>query len=70
MDGNNDNQVWLKGAYQIGRAIGYNARKVPQLVESEGLPAFKFNRVWFAIDDDLKAWTKKIARKYKPSRPK
>jgi hypothetical protein len=70
MTGNNGNdrragRVWYSTAEEIAAAIGRNRHDIPRLVRVEGLPAFKFCGKWTATDDDLRAWSRHIAKKYR-----
>jgi len=71
MTGNNGSapgrgrRVWYSTAEEIGTAIGRNRHDIPRLVRHEGLPAFKFCGKWTALDEDLRAWSRHIAKKYR-----
>lgn len=47
-----------RGALEIGRAVGINAREIAFYVREKGLPAFKIERSkeWVAKPEDLVAW--------------
>jgi hypothetical protein len=65
MAGSDKDKLWLDSAEAIARVIGRSKRDIPRLIRIEGLPAFKFGGRWTALHDDLRAWSKTIADKYR-----
>lgn len=57
-------RVWLSTAEEIAAAIGRNRHDIPRLVKAEDLPAFKFYGKWTALSEDVRIWSKRMAKKY------
>lgn len=60
--------AWLTGADAIAAVIGMNRNDIPNLVKTEGFPAFKWRGRWRALPEDISKWSRSMAKKYRRSR--
>ena len=71
MPGENDNcrnhkdKIWYTGTKDIAAALGCHRGLVLKLIEEENLPAFMFYGKWTARREDIDAWSRNIANKYR-----
>lgn len=61
--------IWLNGAKAIAEYVGIDYRELQDVVQDEGLPAFKWRGKWRALPDDLQKWSRAIAKRYHCPRP-
>lgn len=60
--------AWITGAESIAQAIGVNPRSIGSLVKKEGLPAFKYQRQWRILVEDIGPWSRSMAKKYRKAK--
>lgn len=61
-------EAWLIGAKSIGAYVGVDHREIADLVNDEGLPAFKWRGRWRALPEEIRKWTHTIATRSRRQR--
>ena len=60
------NRIVLRGAKEIGQALGKGRNEVVRLIREEDLPAWKEtpSSPWQALPEDLQRWVRERADRY------